>query len=70
MSDLPKLPSTDESAANFAQRMTLIMEKVDVLAGARGDAALLDRAVTFKDLVDLGLVPQVVAQQQARAVRR
>jgi hypothetical protein len=37
-----------------------------VLAGEGPDAALLDRAVTFRDLVALGLVSQAAADARAR----
>lgn len=49
-----------------ARASKLVDERVAVLAGEGPDAALLDRAVTFRDLVALGLVSQAAADARAR----
>jgi hypothetical protein len=49
-----------------ARASKLADERVVVLAGEGPDAALLDRAVTFRDLVALGLVSQAAADARAR----
>jgi len=49
-----------------ARAERLVAERVTVLAGEGPDASLLDRAVTFRDLIALGLVSQAAASARAR----